>query len=79
MLRTLHSVHWLWQRGALDDGLFRSQMLLMEDFAAHTGWRYLWKARRHHYEIAFQQFVDQIFVDGKGKELYGEMTSEDAP
>lgn len=40
--------------------------------SAHAGWRHLWKIRRHHYEIDFQQFVDKMFEDGKGKALYGD-------
>ncbi|NQV21567.1 MAG: hypothetical protein HQ511_09145 [Rhodospirillales bacterium] len=72
MLRTLQSIHWLWLRGVLDDGMFRSQTALMEDFSAHTGWRYAWKVRRHHYDSDFQQFVDKMFEEDGGKVLYGE-------
>lgn len=78
ILRTLQSFHWLWQRGALDDGMFGSQVALFEDFAAHSGWQHLWKIRRHHFDPDFQQYVDKIFEDGKGKVLYGNAIAEGA-
>jgi hypothetical protein len=77
MLRTLQSMHWLWQRGVLDDGMFRSQSLLFEDFAVHTGWRYLWKTRRHHFGTDFQQYVDKMFEDSEGKAKYSWALAED--
>jgi hypothetical protein len=78
MLRSFQSVHWMWQRGVLDDGLFRSQSVLLEDIVAYPGYQYLWKLRRHQYDTDFQHYMDKMFADGKGVPLYVETVAKDA-
>jgi hypothetical protein len=76
IFRTYQGMHWQWQRGAIDGGLFKSMTTFMEDVATAPGWQQIWSFRRHQYDADFQIFMDQIFAEGKGIPLYPEFTTE---
>ena len=78
MLRTFQGMHWQWERGILDDGLFDSMTTLITDIAVSPGWRYLWQERRHQFDAGFQKFMDTVIADKRGVPLAPEFKPEDA-
>ena len=71
-LRVYQGLHWQWQKGAIDDGLFKSMTTLFEDFATSPGWRDVWRNRRHQYDADFQKFIDTMMSEDKGRPLYSD-------
>jgi len=70
ILRTYQGLHWQWEKGVLDAGLFTSMSTLLEDMSVTPGWQYVWRERRHQYDPSFQKFMDKMMADGKGKALF---------
>ena len=77
-LRIYQGMHWQWQRGAIDDGLFMSMTTLLEDFSTRPGWRDLWRNRRHQYDADYQSFMDKLIEEGNGKPMYSDLDLKDA-
>jgi hypothetical protein len=77
MLRTFQGMHWQWERGVLDDGLFRSMTALIADLAVAPGWQHLWQERRHQFDASFQKFMDAMHAESKGVALSPEFAHEE--
>lgn len=78
LFRIYQGMHWQWQRGTINDGMFHSITALFEDFAVTPGWKLVWRERRHHYDHDFQKFVDTMMAESKGRAPYPDLVTEAA-
>jgi hypothetical protein len=77
MLHTYQGLHWQWQRGILDDGLFFSMTQLLRDLSGLPGWRKVWNNRRHQFSSGFQSYMDDMFAEGSSHTLFPDIVSAD--
>jgi hypothetical protein len=75
--RIYQGMHWQWQRGTINDGMFHSITALFEDYAVTPGWQHVWQARRHQYEPDFRKYIDTMMAQEKTRALYPNLATED--
>lgn len=78
LIRIYQGMHWQWQRGTINDGMFHSITSLFEDYCATLGWKHVWRERRHQYEPDFQKYVDTMMAQDRTSPLYPDLVAEDA-
>jgi hypothetical protein len=76
--RIYQGMHWQWQQGTIDDGMFQSISALFEDYAVTPGWQHVWQERRHQYEPEFRTYIDTMMAQERTRTLYPGLAAENA-
>jgi len=74
IFRTFNEQYFHYQEGSIDESMWKSLTVPIEDLVGYRGPQKVWNLRRHHYSEAFQTYIDRVIelASSKAMPLYPE-------